>query len=103
MVFPTLSNSTVRELLVSVLSDPNLWIADEAFRQIELFDFFHRAQPDECIVIFPPLRKSVRLPARELEGVTSSGTLACTRASQLGLTVISFSIPIAQCQSRDAW
>jgi hypothetical protein len=77
---PTLSNSTVRKLLVSVLSDPNLWIADEAFRQIELFDFFHRAQPDECIVIFPPLRKSVRLPARELEGVTSSGTLACTPA-----------------------
>lgn len=77
---PTISNSTVRELLTSALSDPNLWIEDEAFRQIELFDFYHSVQPGECIVIFPSLRKSVRLPAGELEGVSSSGTLACTPA-----------------------
>jgi len=57
-----------------------LWIEDEAFRQIELFDSFHDAQPDECIVIFPSLRKFVRLPARELEGVTSTGILACASA-----------------------
>jgi hypothetical protein len=75
---PPMSNSAVRELLASGLSDPNLWTADEAFRQIELFDFFHKARPDECIIILPPLRKSVRLPAAELKGVSSSGTLACT-------------------------
>jgi len=77
---PTISDSSVRELLASALTDPNLWIEDEAFRQIESFDFFHSAQPDECIVIFPSLRKFVRLPARELEGVASTGTLACTPA-----------------------
>jgi hypothetical protein len=77
---PAMSDSSVRELLASALTDPNLWIEDEAFRQIELFDFFHSAQQDECIVIFPSLRKFVRLPARELAGVSSTGTLACTPA-----------------------
>jgi hypothetical protein len=77
---PTISDSSMRELLASALTDANLWIEDEAFRQIELFDSFHDAQPDECIVIFPSLRKFVRLPARELEGVTSTGILACASA-----------------------
>ncbi len=75
---PTMSNTAVRALLVSALLDPNLWIADEAFHQLELFDFFHDARPGECIVIFPHLRKSVRLTAGELEGISISGTVACT-------------------------
>jgi hypothetical protein len=75
---PSMSNSAVRELLVSALSDPNLWIADEAFRQLEMFDFFHSARSDECIVIFPTVRKSVHLTAEELKGMSISGTVACT-------------------------
>ena len=75
---PPMSKSAVRELLVLALSDPNLWIADEAFCRLELFDFFQSAGPGECIVVFPPLRKSVRLPFGELKGVSMSGANACT-------------------------
>ena len=74
---PIMSNFAVHELFVSALSDPNLWIADEALREIEIFDFFHSARSDECIVIFPNLRNSVRLSAGELKGISISGTVAC--------------------------
>jgi hypothetical protein len=79
---PPMANSAVRALLVSATSDPNLWIADEAFRKLELFDFFHEAGPGECITVFPTIRKSVRLLAPELQGISISGTVACTPAEQ---------------------
>jgi hypothetical protein len=75
---PTMSDAAVRKLLVSALSDPNLWLADEAFRQIELFDFFHSSGPRECIGIFPSIRKSVRWTEGEMEGESITGTVACT-------------------------
>ncbi|HEY4742909.1 MAG TPA: hypothetical protein VIH76_20100 [Candidatus Acidoferrales bacterium] len=77
---PLMSSSAARELFVSALSDSNLWIADEAFRELEMFDFFQMAHPDECIVIFPTLRESVRLSAHELKGLSISGSVACTPA-----------------------
>jgi hypothetical protein len=74
---PTMSDAAVRKLLVSALSDPNLWLTDEAFRQIELFDFFHSSGPRERIGIFPSIRKSVRWTEGEMEGVSITGTVAC--------------------------
>lgn len=73
-----MSTAAVRDLLRLAVSDPSLRVADEAYRQLESFDFFHSALRGECIVIFPILRKSVRLPAGDLKGVSFSGSLDCT-------------------------
>jgi hypothetical protein len=67
----------VRQLWLAAVDDPNLWIADEAFRQLALFDFFHSARAGECIGIFPSIRKSVRFTAADAEGVAITGTSTC--------------------------
>jgi hypothetical protein len=79
---PWMFSSSGRELLVSAGSDTNLWIADEAYRQLELLDFFHSAKPGECTAIFPALRKSTRWAAHEADGVSITGpySLACIPA-----------------------
>jgi hypothetical protein len=73
-----MSTDKVRDMLRLAVSDPNLRISDEAYAQLQFFDFFNSASPGKCIVIFPTLRKSVRLPAGELKGITISGDLDCT-------------------------
>jgi hypothetical protein len=70
---PTMSGATVRELLVSALSDSNVVIADKAFGELELFDFYHASEPGECIEIVPALRKSARWTAEEAKGVMIGG------------------------------
>jgi hypothetical protein len=67
----------VRQLWLSAVDDPNLWIADKAFRQLALFDFFRSARAGECIGIFPSIRKSVRFTAADVEGVAITGTSTC--------------------------
>jgi hypothetical protein len=73
-----MSTVAVRNLLRLAVSDPSLRVADEAYRQVEFFDFFHNAPPGECIVVFAILRKAVRLPAGELAGVSFAGDSDCT-------------------------
>ena len=74
---PRMPDPAVRQLWLSAVDDPNLWIADEAFRQLALFDFFHSARAGECIGIFPSIRKSVRFTAADVEGVAITGTSTC--------------------------
>lgn len=70
---PTISNAAVRELLVSAVSDPNVWIGDKAYRQLAMFDFYHAARPGECIEIVPSVRRSARWTAREAKAVSVGG------------------------------
>jgi hypothetical protein len=71
---PTMSDTSVRELLVSALSDSNLEIADKAFGQLELFDFYNASGPGECIEIVPALRRSARWIAEEAKGSSIGGS-----------------------------
>ena len=74
---PRMPDPAVRQLWLSAVDDPNLWIADEAFRQLALFDFFHSARAGECIGVFPSIRKSIRFTAADVEGVAITGTSTC--------------------------
>jgi hypothetical protein len=69
-----LANSSVRDLWVTALSDPNLMVADKAFGQREMYDFFRHSKSGECIEVVPELRKSARLTADEAKnGIGMSG------------------------------
>jgi hypothetical protein len=69
-----LANTSVRDLWISTVSDPNLMIGDKAFEQLALYDFFRDSRSGECIEVLPQLRKSVhRTPEEAKNGTSSSG------------------------------
>jgi len=69
-----LANSNVRDLWTTALSDPNLMVADRAFGQLEMYDFFRHSKSGECIEVVPELRKSARWTAAEAKnGIGMSG------------------------------
>ena len=68
-----MSHEPVRQLIALALWDPNIWVADEAFLQLELYDFHHAARPGECIEIVPAFRKSARWTSEEARGISFGG------------------------------
>jgi hypothetical protein len=72
---PTISNAAVRELLVSAISDPNVWIGDEAYKQLAMFDFYQSARRGDCIEIVPSVRRFARWTSREAKGVSIGSPL----------------------------
>lgn len=73
-----MSTDAVRDMLRLAISDRYLYIVDQAYEQLELFDFYHSSPtPGDCIVIYRELRKSVRLPAAELKDMTVRGHSKC--------------------------
>jgi hypothetical protein len=79
---PLMSTPAVREMLVSTLSDSNVALGDKAFYELQLYDFYHAAQPAECIEVIPILRKAAHWTADEAKGQFIGGSfgggLACT-------------------------
>jgi len=79
---PTMSNAAVREMLALAVFDSNLFLGYIAFQELQLYDFYHSAQPDECIEIIPTLRRAARWTADEAKpksfGGPFGGTFACT-------------------------
>jgi hypothetical protein len=72
---PPMSNSTVRRLLLSVISDRNLAIGDKAFGELAMFDFHQTAHPGECIEIVPALRRSATWTHAETKDVSIGNPL----------------------------
>lgn len=71
-------NDGLRDLLRVAISDQYLFLGDQAYEQLESFDFYRSSPaPGECLVIYGELRKSVRFPAQELKDVAIRGQVAC--------------------------
>ena len=51
-------NSTFRELLASAMADPNVSIADRAYSELAIWDFYRTTGPGHCLEIVAPLRET---------------------------------------------
>jgi hypothetical protein len=54
----SMDNDTLRDLLVSAISDPNVRIGDRAFEDLAVRDFYRNATPGQCLEVIAPLRRS---------------------------------------------
>jgi len=68
---PILRDSTMRALLTAELEDPNLYVGDEAFNQLESSAFQRARTPGSCIDVIPPLRRSIHWSSGEQNPVPS--------------------------------
>ncbi len=77
---PSMSNWVIRELIASTVNDANVMVGDQAFSELQLFDFFHSAGPGQCIAIVPRARKAIRGTHAETENVQIGGPFGSTNA-----------------------
>lgn len=56
---PILPDSVIRQLLAAAKMDTNVYVGDQAYSQLEEFEFRRAGRPGDCIQIIPELRKSV--------------------------------------------
>ncbi len=70
--------STIRQLLASAVTDPNVEIGDEAYSLLEQWKFQRSAQSGRCLEIIPQLRRSAVWDYSEVEGHSITSPLGMT-------------------------
>ncbi|MFL6437899.1 MAG: hypothetical protein ACJ71Q_09990 [Terriglobales bacterium] len=62
------TNSALRDLLTSAISDPNVVIGDRAFDSLQEWDFYRNVGPGHCLEVIPELRRSAVWDYNEVNG-----------------------------------